>query len=465
MSLSTDRLLAVLVVAVLVQGAAPAQEGLDERLHRLESQVERQAQRIEEQAARIRQLEGRPPGADPDPAAIDRAVRRYLDRRPGGLALAAGFDGRFFVQDEDERFRLTTGGLLQIDAFHYETGNERNDSFDARRPRIDVEGHLYSHHRFKIQVEYWAGRADLLDAYYEAAYIEEAQLRVGQFKEPFSHDRLATWYWHDYIERSIGGTNLAPGRDVGAMIHGRVLDRHLSYSVGIFNGDGTNRLDGNDDKDLAARLEARPFRTSRSKWLKGLRLAASATVGRDENDGLGGRSLVDSSRHPFLTFAAGTTGGDDVVRAGADLVWLVGPASLTLEWMHIDQREVTRGGRKAAFEAHDAYIAMSYLLTGEDKTIPVLVPDRPFDPIDWKGYGAWELVARFDWFHLEDDQLLRGGFATGTDQVVAGTLGVNWYLNSHVRLQFNYVASYFDDPVGRAGDDLHSFQLRLQLQF
>ena len=70
-----------------------------------------------------------------------------------------------------------------------------------------------------------------------------------------------------------------------------------------------------------------------------------------------------------------------------------------------------------------------------------------------------------DWFHLEDDQLLREAFATGTDQVLATTFGLNWYLNTHLRVQFNYVASFYDDGVGRAGDDLHSFQLRMQLDF
>ncbi len=463
----SPRLRDVLLLALL---AAPAlaQDPL-ERLRQLEEHVAGQDRKIEAQNRKIEELERRrSPIDDVDPARIDAAVDRYLDAKDSKLPVTAGFDGKFFVQSEDRDFRLTIGGLLQNDAQFFETDQARNDTFIARRARLEFEGRVFRHHEFRLEADFGDGQSRLLDGYYNANFVEQVQFRFGQFKEPFGHDVLAPWRWHDFIERTMGGENLAPGRDVGAMVHGRVLDRHLNYFVGLFNGEGQNARDDNDDKDLAVRLEGRPFRTSESIWLKGLRIAANATVGRDETEALGGTTFIDSTTAPFLTFSPGVRAGDEVLRLGTDVVWFVGPFTLTAEWMHLEQREIGRGSTVGALEAHDLYVAATYLLTGEDKTVPVFLPAHPFDPIEGGGWGAWEILGRYDWFHLEDERLIERGLATGTDEVHSWTGGLNWYLNSHVRLQFNYVFSMYDEAVrsGNAqGEDNHAVLLRLQLSF
>ena len=56
-----------------------------------------------------------------------------------------------------------------------------------------------------------------------------------------------------------------------------------------------------------------------------------------------------------------------------------------------------------------------------------------------------------------------GSIGAGPFEIQAVTLGVNWYLNPHTRIMFNYVHSNFED--GAIDDDLDAFMMRFQVDF
>ena len=62
------------------------------------------------------------------------------------------------------------------------------------------------------------------------------------------------------------------GRDLGLSLFGETNDAKFAYRVDVLNGQGINRKDGNNDKDVIARLEYRP--------LQGLKVVASGQIGR-----------------------------------------------------------------------------------------------------------------------------------------------------------------------------------------
>ena len=94
------------------------------------------------------------------------------------------------------------------------------------------------------------------------------------------------------------------------------------------------------------------------------------------------------------------------------------------------------------------YVEASWFPTGERRryatTNAAFQAPKPLLPFDGLGgWGAWELALRYSHTDLNDlagvpgtaaaDDSVRGG-----EQSIFGA-GVNWYLNSNVKLMFNYL--------------------------
>ena len=122
----------------------------------------------------------------------------------------------------------------------------------------------------------------LTDGYLELRYWPELRLRAGQFKVPFSYEVLFFYNNIDFVERSVAD-NLAPSRDLGAMLHGSLFGGVVSYAWGIFNGTGRNTADTNNSKDLAARLVVYPFKQTDVALLRNLHLGADVTWGEQDS--------------------------------------------------------------------------------------------------------------------------------------------------------------------------------------
>ena len=78
-------------------------------------------------------------------------------------------------------------------------------------------------------------------------------------------------------------------------------------------------------------------------------------------------------------------------------------------------------------------------MTGEDATYGQVKPRRDFDPIGG-GIGAWELAARVGQLLIDRDVYQYGLASQSTSSLEAfeWALGVNWYLNPNVKMQFDY---------------------------
>jgi hypothetical protein len=92
-------------------------------------------------------------------------------------------------------------------------------------------------------------------------------VQVGLFLPPFGEEGLRSNAQLDFVERSFVGI-LGNNRDLGAQIHGTWWNDRFQYWAGAFNGaqdyfmsngDGNNRSDTNDDKDIALRMLVRPL--------------------------------------------------------------------------------------------------------------------------------------------------------------------------------------------------------------
>ena len=112
--------------------------------------------------------------------------------------VAAGPEG-FGIRSADNAFRLNLKGVVQVDGRFYDgtrlsrppvTGTQTPDTFLVRRARPIIEGTLYDKYDFRIMPDFGNGKQQLFDAYLQARFLPEVQLRVGKYKSPFGQERL-----------------------------------------------------------------------------------------------------------------------------------------------------------------------------------------------------------------------------------------------------------------------------------
>ena len=134
-------------------------------------------------------------------------------------------------------------------------------------------------------------RLPLRDAYVTWSPVRDVNVRVGQMKVPFSRQRLASSSALQLVDRSIVVTELNLDRDVGIQVFSRDLFgvNKVGYSLGLFGGEGRNRLGRAIGLLYTGRIEAWPLgpfddlvegdieRSDRP------RLAVGANVGYNQN--------------------------------------------------------------------------------------------------------------------------------------------------------------------------------------
>ena len=425
-------------------------------------------------------------------------IERAKKERSG---IEAGVESsRPFLRSRDDAFRLNIGGRLMTDYHATEdgarllTGAELADRFLVRRARLELDGNIFRWIGFALSGEFTEG-VSLKDAYLDFRLLPGLEVRSGQFKVPFSREELISSRFIDFVERSLVN-ELAPSRDAGIVLQGSVLDRAVSYAIGVFNGTGEDTADNNSEKEVAGRLVLAPFRPGGNYFLKGLEIAGNFTWG--DNDGSTSSQGRTNARtgNRFRFFAPHSTRGERT-RWGGDLAWAIGPASVSFEYARqIDERKkVGLGGADLDEVTATAWhVYATFLLTGEDKALGgPITPKRPFSPIAGRfGPGAWELAVRYAELDFKSDSPLdffdgnigngiTGGGTTAENGARALTAGVNWYMNRQTRVMFNWTQYWYDKDRGtpfscqqtvcgagnlqRTGDTSWEMLARLQIWF
>ena len=107
------------------------------------------------------------------------------------------------------------------------------------------------------------------------------------------------------------------------------------------------------------------------------------------------------------------------------------------------------------------------VLTGEDASYKGVVrPNHPFT-LNGRGWGAFELVARYGRLTIDDDAFpLYADPAKAVSAEHGWGLGLNWYLTSNFKLVANYTQTSFDAALGATErEDEKVFFTRAQFSF
>jgi len=183
----------------------------------------------------------------------------------------------------------------------------------------------------------------VLQDFYITFVSTHADVSIGQFKIPVSWEGLNSSSKIILPERAIVSSLFGDKRDLGMRIAKQFA--RWGYHAGIYNGQGLNNLDTNNQKDVALRLEAYP--------VKGLTLAGVTY------DSIGYRSR------------AGTKD-----RWEGDVRYESGPLLVQAEY--IRARDIAKDGADAV-TAHGFYAAVGY-------TLKELVPHGDLQPVVRVGY-------------------------------------------------------------------------------
>jgi len=133
--------------------------------------------------------------------------------------------------------------------------NNGDNTFQIKRARLEFKGSINTKIKYHLQFEAMQSPV-IKDARVSFLYIPYIEVKLGQYKVPFSMEELTPAYDFDLIENPKVVSILAPFRDVGFSIRSDL--RWLNAEVGIFNGNGEQLKDNNKKKDFNWRLVLAP---------------------------------------------------------------------------------------------------------------------------------------------------------------------------------------------------------------
>ena len=309
-----------------------------------------------------------------------------------------------------------------------------------------------------------------------------------------------------FLERSSANDAFSPNRNYGVMVWNDPFEQRMVYGFGAFK-ENTNTNIGNAF-DYGTGAYAYTGRIGFNPWY--------------ENDGacvlfFGGafsyRIYDDSSaldRYRFATRIPIRIGSpvlldttslvaNDSELFNAQAAVVYGPFSVQAEGYAEQGLGVQRGlaapgiPRLTNPGLNGAYVQATLFLTGEHRNylrdIGGFGRIRPLEPFYFVprggqgsglcscfGRGAWELAARLDYLDLNSNAFaafpgVKG--VAGSSVAAIPTVGyerdilfgVNWYLNSNVKVQWNYTHAVRDVAIPSMSGDVDAYAMRLTLDF
>jgi phosphate-selective porin len=354
--------------------------------------------------------------------------------------------GGFSFESPDSNFRLGFMGYIQANQKQYLSSayHAQGDyplAFSVKRARMDFTATLFKD--YDLYMEYDGAPATsvanpanpsvfgLVEAKVTAKLLGDAvKLRLGKMSTPFSTEDWRSSRNLDTIERYMAMNSLLglPSIDIqyGAMLMGTVLDEHLTWYAGVFNGNAKASAN-QDENNLLKELQLKVT----------YKLIPELTVGLGfDHDKEGAQTLVlkDLAGAAFNSMpVAGTRYG-----FSPDFYFEYGPLSLRGEWVWMKWSEAAN-----IPTLNGGFLQAAYFVFGNDR-------------------GGFQPLVRF-----ESAQLGGGKPVTaGATHLNAGLVGGQWFVNSGVREQLNLVMTL---PNGKStgvyANDSAKFAVLNEVQF
>ena len=359
--------------------------------------------------------------------------------------------------------RGTIGVKLSVDGagFFEEQGlTGFEDDVEVRRARLYTKGHFFLLIPIDFKIELGVNRDFFVvnDFYLRFNYdqyidyygnlqqkpsddrLRFDNLQIGVFTAPMGMEALEGSAASTFMEFGAPISAFAPGDLFGIQAKGSGWAKRFTWTVGIYSPNPNQ-----DVGDASSSLGRAMFRFTLLPWqdeeedsFRLLHLGLSGNYTYSGSD-IQYRSRPESHVAPFM-IDTGTIPAKWAFIYGIEGALAAGPFSVQAEYIQSFVNDDF--GKDLTFNG--LYVYGSWLMTGEHRpynkskgTFDRVMPKRNFS-LKKRGLGAWEVALRFSHTNLND------GYIKGGKMNVWGA-GVNWYLNSHLRLAFNYLHAYTRD--------------------
>lgn len=190
----------------------------------------------------------------------------------------------------------------------FQDGNNSN-TFSIRLIRLVMTGRILNEFEYKLQGQVNGNSSTfgesprMVDMSLEWLRHKEFKVKIGQFKRPFTFENpmnpidIGFNSQAQTVLKLAGfndrtGEQSSSGRDIGVQVSGDLLPNSngrslLHYEVGVFNGQGINRKDVGNQKDVIGGLWVSP--------IKGMRIGGFGWVGSYARTGWWSDGMLEES--------------------------------------------------------------------------------------------------------------------------------------------------------------------------
>ncbi|TAM39102.1 MAG: porin [Rhodanobacter sp.] len=453
-----------LAVAVALGAWMPAYaQGRQSTVEQLKAMVQQQAAEISQLQKRVTELESRATpahAAAAQPAASRSAIDRLqtdVTQLKAAQASQAGSSIRWKsngigFSSPDGRNTMNLTGRIQYDVSNTDGSNDdalNIHGTEVRRLRLGVDGTFDEWLGYRMQFDIANNKVAVRYAYLNVATKvggNELAIFAGNKKNDRGLDGTTStnnlWFMEaNTVSNAIIPAQGSYGLGLSTALYGASHNWHASLSV----TDGT--------MSQSSGQSGNPTYAVRAHWNPYLTKTAMVHLGAwgfHENFDRANQQVFDSV-NIATHFAGVKVRGPQIPNAdsssgyGFEVAGFAGPVAVAGEYgRRIIQQRQGAGGSSTDYDAWSA--SLSWFLTGE--TTPyssktgVWGRPRIHSAVGDGGMGAFELVARYDKLDLNNSLLFVGGTGHGA------TLGLNWYLNEHSRLMFDWIHWTTDNPTG-----------------
>lgn len=258
--------------------------------------------------------------------------------------------------------------------------------------------------------------------------FENANLSVGNQKEPISMQRIMSMIQLPMQERTAALDAMLPSRNFGVVVSGATSSQRVTWAGGVFNNwVNSHGSMGDNPTQTIGRVTWLPILSQDDSNLVHLGLGL-----RHSNAKKSVRYSTTPEFNKSPVFVdTDSIDADNSLQLNLEASWRRGPMWLAAEYMDTTVDSPTFGD--LSFTGY--HVSASWLLTGEMRTYNKKSGIFGAVPISRTVYqggkGAWELGARWSSVDLSD------GLIDGGDMDIL-SLGVNWWLSPVFNVNMNY---------------------------